>query len=69
MFVIKNYKENYETLEQAKAYQQGSYQIKDTIAFLNRIAKSKKAWSYIWTLNTNVFNEFESTGSLRKILR
>jgi hypothetical protein len=67
MFVIKTYKENFETLEQAKAFQRGSYQIKDTIAFLNRIGKSKKAWSYIWTLNTNVFKELESTGSLRKI--
>ena len=67
MYVIKSYDENFETLKQAKAYQSGSIQIKDTLAFLDRLGKSKKAWSYIWTLNTNVFNELESTGSLRKI--
>lgn len=55
------------SLENGKAYYQGTYVIKDTLQFLNNIGYGGVYGNAAWSLITNTYNELLSTGNLRKI--
>lgn len=65
--IIGSYKKRRQGLIVGRKYYQGSYEVKDTIDFIDKITGSNMGWNYIWTVNTNVYNELQSTGNFRII--
>lgn len=66
-YILRSYKKRRQGLIQGREYYQDSFQVNDTIDFVEKITGSNMEWAYIWTINTNVYNELQSTGNLRKI--
>ena len=64
---IKNIKKKAEALNQAKAYLLGTYQIKDTLLFLNTVGYGARYSRVVATSNNSTYTELVSTGNLRII--
>lgn len=64
---MKNIKKKAEALNQAKAYLLGTYQIKDTLLFLNTVGYGARYSRVVATSNNSTYTELVSTGNLRII--
>jgi hypothetical protein len=67
LYLIKNHQEKIDILKLAKKYNRAIQKIRDTTIFVENLNKIMGPWKFTWTLNTNIYNELESTGNLRKI--
>ena len=65
--VLKHHQEKIDILKLAKKYNRETYQISDTIRFVENLNKIVGPWKFSWTLNAHIYNELKSTGNLRKI--
>jgi hypothetical protein len=66
-YLINKYEINIERLKLGRSFYRGSYTVKDTLNFIGEIAQAGGGGSFIWTRNTNTYQEMESTGNLRLI--
>ena len=64
---IENIKKKAASLNQAKAYLLGNYEIEDTLAFLNTVGYGARYSRVIATSNNSTYTELVSTGNLRII--
>lgn len=64
---VENIKRKIEALNQAKAYLPGTYQINDTLLFLNTVGYGARYSRVVETSNSSTYTELVSTGNLRII--
>lgn len=66
-YFLDRFEKKIQSLENAKAYYQGNYEIKDTVQFLYDVGYGGVFGNADWSLNKNTYNEIISTGNLRNI--
>jgi hypothetical protein len=65
--ILSRYDKKVEALQQGKAYYQGTYQIQDTLVFLNELGYGAVFGNVIWAFKKTTYNQLLNTGDFKAI--